>query len=193
MLNPSYDADAPESPSSILTTIDIRDTRGKAEQVLVSFMSLLPTTKYHAKFTAVLPLTRICLLLLGEHPTSLVAEQILNLISISIASSTSFIRKFELVSGWGVLKTVIPRSWDERVHRAAFGILTGRSPSNDSSEQPQPGQNTGCCTHIIPTILCSLQAGLVTVAERCQLTFNRDGMCQCGVHKPPQQILTMPD
>ncbi|KAF8621252.1 hypothetical protein AX15_007913 [Amanita polypyramis BW_CC] len=163
-----------DSPQSTLARIDLKDTRGRAEQVLVAFMSLLAIPKYYAKFASVLPLTRICLLLLGENPTPVVSEQVLNLIGISIGLSSSFIRKFELVSGWSVLKAVIPRSWDRRVHQAAFGLLTGRLASG-----VRPGQNQvhssndeNWCTHIVPTILASLQAGLVPVTERCQLIYN---------------------
>ncbi|KAM6494725.1 hypothetical protein JOM56_009348 [Amanita muscaria] len=168
------DAPRAESPSSILTRIDFKNCRGKAEQVLASFLSLLFIPTFHSKFTAVLPLNRICLLLLGEHPTSLVAEQILNLIGVSIRLSDSFIRKFELVSGWNVLKTVIPGCWDAKVHRAVFDILTGQSSSSGKLERTDPGHDTNWCTYIIPTILCSLQAGLVPVAERCLLIYKSD-------------------
>ena len=156
--------------------IDLKNCRGKAEQVLVSLFSLLFIPKFHLKFTAALPLTRICLLLLGEHPTSLVAEQILNLIGVSVRLSDSFIRKFELVSGWNVLKTVIPGCWDARIHRAVFDILTGQS---SSSGKLDAGHDTNWCTYIIPTILCSLQAGLVPVAERCLLIYKSDGEFTC--------------
>ena len=133
--------------------------------------------KYHARFTAVLPLTRICLLLLGENPTPTISEQILNLIGISIGISSSFVRKFELVSGWSALKAAIPASWDARVHKAAFGVLTGRLAGsvNSTQEEAQDGNNDKWCTHIVPTILASLQTGLGPVAERCQLTPDPKG------------------
>ncbi|RDB25611.1 Beige 1 [Hypsizygus marmoreus] len=40
--------------------------------------------------------------------------------------SPSFSRKFELISGWSVLKTVLPYCWDPRVNEAAFDVLLGR-------------------------------------------------------------------
>ncbi len=174
-----FGADAPQadSPQSIVVRMDFNDVRGKAEQVLVAFTSLLLIPKYHSKFTSVLPLTRICLLLLGETPTATIAEQILNLIGISIGLSSSFIRKFELVSGWSALKAVVPASWDARVHKAAFGVLTGKLAGSVRSgqEEIQDGNDDKWCTHIVPTILASLQTGLGPVAERCQLTYDPQG------------------
>ncbi|KAK2463985.1 hypothetical protein APHAL10511_004036 [Amanita phalloides] len=170
------DAPHAESPQSVLPRIDLKDAREKAEQVLVAFMSLLSIPKYHSKFTTVLPLTRICLLLLGENPTPVIAEQILTLIGVSVGLSSSFIRKFELVSGWSVLKAVVPGCWDAKVHQAAFGVLTGRLATGVRSGQEQAqahgGSDENWCTHIIPTILASLQTGLGPVAERCQLIYN---------------------
>ncbi|KAF8344869.1 hypothetical protein F5887DRAFT_1061981 [Amanita rubescens] len=168
------DAPQADSPQSIVARMDFNDVRGKAEQVLVAFTSLLLIPKYHSKFTSVLPLTRICLLLLGETPTATIAEQIINLIGISIGLSSSFIRKFELVSGWSALKAVVPASWDAKVHKAAFGVLTGQLAGSVRSGQEETldGNDDKWCTHIVPTILASLQTGLGPVAERCQLTYD---------------------
>jgi len=85
----------------------------------------MPT--HYAKFVTALPLTRICLLLLRDRPSPLVATQILRLIGISTdASYASFSCKFELVGGWSVLKTVLPSSWDPAVNEVAFNLLLGR-------------------------------------------------------------------
>ena len=73
---------------------------------------------------------------------------------------------------------VIPASWDARVHKAAFGVLTGRLAGSVKSGQEETmhnGNDEKWCTHIIPTILASLQTGLGPIAERCQLTYNPQG------------------
>ncbi|KAF8635320.1 hypothetical protein AX17_003946 [Amanita inopinata Kibby_2008] len=164
------------SPQSILTRVDIRDTQKKAEQVLISFVSILSIPNYHSRFTTTLPLPRICLLLLGEKPSSVVVEQVLHLIGISIGMSSSFVRKFELVSGWSVLKAVVPGSWDVKVHRAAFDVLVGHTlvakTGVRSAREGRGGGDASLCTHMVPTILASLQARLGPVAERCQLVYN---------------------
>jgi hypothetical protein len=101
----------------------------------------------YTQFSAALPLTRIYLLLLGDKPSSFVAKQVLDLIAISLSRSRSFIRKFELVSGWTVLKTVLPYVWDVNIHAVAFNILLGQA------EDQGP---VVVCSHILPAILSSL-------------------------------------
>jgi hypothetical protein len=87
------------SPHSIISRFEFKNPREKAEQILELFISTLAIPTHHVKFVAALPLIRICLLLLGDRPSPLVATQLLRLIGISIDTSSSFSRKFELVGG----------------------------------------------------------------------------------------------
>ncbi|KAJ7700350.1 beach-domain-containing protein [Mycena rosella] len=155
------------SPQSMLSRIDYKDPRDKAEQVLEMLISLLSNPALYNKFTAVLPLTRICILLLGDRPSPVIANQILILIAISINMSPSFVRKFELISGWSVLKTVLPSCWDPSVNEAAIDILLGRL--GDSKSPDNTGSVTIACPHIVPTIFCALQAGLAAIARNCDV------------------------
>ena len=118
---------------------------------------------------AVLPLTRICLLLIGDRPTPVVASQVLLLIGISLSYSSSFSRKFELVSGWSVLKTVLPFAWDPSVHEAAFDILLGRVAQKKSTGPPS---TTVVCPYIMPAIFCALHRGLNAIASQSYLAVD---------------------
>lgn len=137
-------------------------------------VSTVSTQSYHAKFAAALPLTRICLLLLGDKPSSVVATQILTLIGISITISTSFSRKFELISGWSVLKTILPYCWDPSVNEAAFDIMLGRFPHIKKSTSQE--QKTIVCPNIMPAILSAMQTGLTSVANNCQISDAPEGL-----------------
>ena len=103
------------------------------------------------KFAAAVPFTRICLLLLGDRPSPTVATEILKLICISIDVSQTFVRKFELVSGWTILKNVIPCAWNKDVHQAAFDILLDHKGDDKIIVR---------CPNIISTIIASLHRGL---------------------------------
>jgi hypothetical protein len=153
----------------VLSHIDLGHSREKAEQVLESLVTTLSSTTYFTKFTTVLPLTRICLLLLGDRPSPVVASQVLLLIGISLSCSSSFSRKFELVSGWSVLKTVIPFAWDPSVHEAAFDVLLGRVTQKKSTGPPS---TTVVCPYIMPSIFCALQRGLNSIASRSYLSVD---------------------
>lgn len=145
------------SPVSVLSQIDKDRSREKAEQLLGTFVSLLSESPdCYMRFSAALPLTRIYLLLLGDKPSSFVAKQVLDLIALSLDKSKSFSRKFELVSGWTIVKTVIPDIWDANIHAAAFGILLGQ----DRGQEPFV-----TCSHIFPAILGSLTSLLAIVAH----------------------------
>ncbi|KAJ6464029.1 beach-domain-containing protein [Mycena sanguinolenta] len=175
------------SPQSLMSRFDYKeqDSRDKAEQVLEMLISLLAIPALYNKFTAVLPLTRICILLLGDRPTPAIANQILILIAISNAMSPAFARKFELISGWSVLKTVLPACWDPSVNEAALDILLGRpgmgpdpkSPNlngggangNGNANANGAGGVTIACPHIVPTIFCALQVGLTHIARNCDV------------------------
>ncbi|KAF7343336.1 hypothetical protein MVEN_01765900 [Mycena venus] len=159
----------PSSPQSMLSRIDYKDPRDKAEQVLEMLISLLANPALYNKFTTVLPLTRICILLLGDRPSPVIASQILVLIAISNNMSPAFARKFELISGWSVLKTVLPSCWDPSVNEAALDVLLGRLGGDPKSPEPNgvaPAVNI-VCPHIVPTIFCALQAGLAHIARNC--------------------------
>lgn len=158
------------SPHSTFSRIDLGSFRGKCEQILQLLVSLLSVKQYYSKFVAALPLTRICLLLLGNHPSPAVSVQLLKLLDISIGFSTSFIRKFELVSGWSVVKTILPYSWNAEVNDAAFNLLMGHTEAS-SSQKDGPKIN---CPQIAPTILSALQAGLVAVASSAHLPDDAD-------------------
>ncbi|KAJ6565477.1 beach-domain-containing protein [Mycena vulgaris] len=160
-------ADNASSPQSMLSRIDYKDPRDKAEQVLEMLISLLSIPALYNKFTAVLPLTRICILLLGDRPSPVIANQILILIAISINMAPSFVRKFELISGWSVLKTVLPSCWDPSVNEAAIDILLGRL--EDVKSPDNNGSVTIACPQIVPTIFCALQAGLAAIARNCDV------------------------
>ncbi|KAG5653218.1 hypothetical protein H0H81_001695 [Sphagnurus paluster] len=161
------------SPHSIVTPIDYNNPQEKAEQVLEMLISTISIPTYHAKFAAALPLTRICLLLLSDRPTPYIATQILTLIGVSNTISPSFSRKFELISGWSVLKTVLPYCWDPRVNQVAFDVLLGRF--DHIKKSPLPAPNTVVCPHIAPAILSAMQTGLLSVANNCHILDAPEG------------------
>lgn len=152
------------SPRSTVSHIDDTHIREKAEKVLVAFVSILSIGSNLGKLSAALPLPRICLLLLGDQPTPIIATQVLAIIALALKTSTSFSRKFELVSGWTVLKVTIPSAWNAEVQTLAFDILLGRNQkaraSDDSQRRP-----TIACSQIAPTILASLDYGLSAIVR----------------------------
>ncbi|KAH9846387.1 beach-domain-containing protein [Lenzites betulinus] len=153
------------SPHSMMSRIDHQNVQYKAEQVFKMLVAILDNPIMFNKFTAALPLTRICLLLLGDRPTPFTATLVLRVISIALGMSTSFIRKFELVSGWNVLKLVLPYGWDAQVQDAAFDVLLGRS--RDKMEIVP----AVVCPYIVPAIFSSLKMALDSsrVAEDTQV------------------------
>lgn len=101
------------------------------------------------------------LLLLGDHPTSIVTSQSLILLGLILNASPSFNRKFELVSGWAALKIIMPPAWDPSVHVAAFDLLLGRVYVTGKSQASGPVKII--CPYILPAILTSLNYGLEKV------------------------------
>ncbi|KAI0067044.1 beach-domain-containing protein [Artomyces pyxidatus] len=151
------------SPKSTISRIDHTHAREKAEQVLEMFISVLSVSSdCYNRFSAALPLTRICILLLGDRPSPFVATQILRLIGVSLTVSRSFSRKFELVSGWTILKVVLPHVWDASVHTAAFQILLGPSGEPENAS----GEPVVSCPSILPAILGALSRTLVAAAHQ---------------------------
>lgn len=141
----------------MFSRFDYGCAREKAEQLLEVFVSIISeSADCYTRFSIALPVTRIYLLLLGDRSSSFVAKQVLDLITISLNRSKSFSRKFELVSGWTILKTVLPRVWDVDIHSAVFGILL------DQAKDQGP---VVACSHILPAILSSLTRMLVAVAQ----------------------------
>ncbi|EIW75538.1 beach-domain-containing protein [Coniophora puteana RWD-64-598 SS2] len=102
---------------------EMRSTGSPA--VLEDLVSTLRIPAYYARFAEALPLPRVCLLLLGEHPMPVVAMQVLNMVGLGYANSSSFHRRFELASGWTILRSVLPGCWEEGVQAAAFDLLLG--------------------------------------------------------------------
>ena len=153
----------------MISRFDSANLQEKAERILEMLVSILSIQSYHAKFSAALPLTRICLLFLSDKPTSTIAARVLTLIGTSNTINPSFSRKFELISGWSVLKTVIPHCWDSNVKKAAFDILLGRS----SAVQQPPSI---ACPNIVPTILSAMSTGLLRVATRCAESGEDEGV-----------------
>ncbi|KAK0186450.1 beach-domain-containing protein [Armillaria mellea] len=156
-----------DSPRSMISRIDYKDVLQKAEQVLELLVSLLLVPTFYNKFITALPVTRICLLLLGDKPQPFVANQVLLIIGISVKMSASFTRKFELISGWSILKTVLPACWDPSVNEAAFDILLGRTGTTKVDSQ---GHNAVICPQIVPAIFSALHTGLGTVGNNCTIS-----------------------
>ncbi|KAI0002519.1 beach-domain-containing protein [Russula compacta] len=162
-----YDANSEvPSPKSVLSRFDHDRGREKAEQLLEVFVSIISeSADCYTRFSIALPVTRIYLLLLGDRSSSFVAKQVLDLITISLNRSKSFSRKFELVSGWTILKTVLPCVWDVDIHSAVFGILL------DQAKDQGP---VVACSHILPAILSSLTRMLVAVAQDQGIEVNEN-------------------
>ena len=112
-------------------------------------------------------------MLLGEHPTSVVAYQILLLIGQALNRSLSFNRKFELVSGWSVLRGTLPGAWDPSVHVAAFDVLLGRL-SSDVQTPRLSNPPKVACPYIFAAILASLDGGLTHVAKGGDIIFESE-------------------
>lgn len=141
--------------------------------MLLILTSILCIPACYTKFVAALPITRICLLLLGDKPTPLVATQILTIIGISVSVSISFLRKFELITGWNVLKTVLPSCWGPTVNEVAFYVL-GRLLAN-GERSPDISEYAVVCPQMVPVILAALKAGLSAVARNCEVIEESDG------------------
>lgn len=154
------------SPHSAVSRFEVRNPQEKAEHVFIVLVDLLSNQNLYTKFIAALPITRICILLLGDHPTSLVAAQVLRLVNVCLRFTSSFSRKFELISGWSVMKTVLPTSWSLEVNQAAFDVLLGRFDATADFEQ----YDAVVCPGIIPSILGALQHGMSVVSGRSCLS-----------------------
>ena len=121
-------------------------------------VTILHVPACFTKFAGALPVARVCLLLLGDRPSPAIATQILRLIEICLRTSTSFIRKFELVSGWNILKTVLPHGWSTSVQAAAIDILMAQPDANGSPSL------VVVCPQILPAVFSCLQSDLLITA-----------------------------
>ncbi|KAG2135261.1 hypothetical protein DEU56DRAFT_888131 [Suillus clintonianus] len=128
------------SPRSSMSRGDLlrSSTRDKADQVLEALVSMMRIPSLHSKLADTLPMHRICLLLLGSHPSSHTACQVLGMLGLRLKASSSSGKNFELASGWDILKTVLPPVWDRNVHDAALDILPGRPGGNSSNDSGSP-------------------------------------------------------
>ncbi|CCA74831.1 related to WD repeat and FYVE domain-containing protein 3 [Serendipita indica DSM 11827] len=149
------------TPRSIVTKADHGARRERAEQVYEILVQSLSNPTLLSKFTLSLPLSRVLLLLLGEHPSPIVASQTLTLLGLVLSASPSFNRKFELVSGWSALKVILPPAWDPSVHVAAFDLLLGRTFVSGNVQAESSSKIV--CPYILPAILTSLAYGLEKV------------------------------
>jgi hypothetical protein len=156
------DVPGTSTPRSVVTKADPGHRRERAEQVYEVLVQNVSSTPLLSKFTLALPLSRVLLLLLGEHPSSIVASQTLILLGLVLNASPSFTRKFELVSGWSALKAILPGVWDPSVHVAAFDLLLGRVFIPGKLQASGPAKIL--CPYIPPAILASLSCGLKKVA-----------------------------
>jgi hypothetical protein len=163
-------AASPRSAASVVLDAAVR--RERAEQALALLVSLAGDPTCYARFAGALPLARVALLLLGDRPSPFVAVHILRLLGICLRGSTGFARKFELVSGWSILKTVLPRAWDPAVHQAVFDIMLGRDDAAKGEEAPS--ELVVACPYIVPSVFTSLRRGLETIAS--QMQGRRDSM-----------------
>lgn len=158
------------SPCSASSHFDYEHFQKKPEQVLEMFISILSVQPLYMKFTTALPVPRICLLLLGDKPTPNVAVQILNLVGISNVFSSSFARRFELVSGWSVFKTVLPYCWSSEVRKAAFDVLLGRKTI--TKESPTVPSGVVTCPNMVPVIFSAMSTALLALDDDCRESFS---------------------
>ena len=150
--DPRTDTGPTASPHSAISRIDHANQRERAEHVLTMLISLLSSSpQLLQKFAAAVPFTRICLLLLGDRPSPMVATEVLKLVLLSIDSSQTFVRKFELVSGWVILKNVLPYAWSKDVRQVAFDILLDHKGDDKTIVR---------CPNIVPAIIASLHRSL---------------------------------
>ncbi|KAF7792655.1 hypothetical protein EIP86_003752 [Pleurotus ostreatoroseus] len=155
-LNEIVDMGGVGSPNSISSRIDLGNARYKAELTLQMFVGLLRSQDAFKSFASSLPYTSICLLLLGDRPSPAIALEVLHMVELGMNFIPSFVRKFELASGWSVLKNILPHAWTPTVQAAAFHILMGYANTD--------GKGAIMCPHILPAILSALQGELNVVA-----------------------------
>ncbi|KIK26284.1 hypothetical protein PISMIDRAFT_271223 [Pisolithus microcarpus 441] len=150
----------PPSPrSSLFLSVDQHE---RVKQLLDAVISLLRIPSMYARVSESVPLTRVVLLWVTEDLSPSVACQVLSVIGIGLIFSSSFGKKFELLSGWGLLRKRLPPVWNEELHRAAVELLlqpaAGASPSKNASQSIR-------CPQILPVILVALRCGLLVCCD----------------------------
>lgn len=165
------DSTLASSPRSILSRFDKAYPRARAERVFEALVSILFSASHFSKFVTALPFTRVCLLLLGDHPTPDIAVQVLTLIGLAMRSSPSFARKFELISGWTYLRIVLPGAWNAEVQNVSFDLLYGRIAETNQTR----GNKLISCPQIMPAILSALDFGLTSIAQE---NFDEETLCK---------------
>lgn len=171
--------DAPESglPQSPLLRLDPSESRLRAELVFEALVAILQhTPNAFTKFSTALPLTRICLLLLGDRPTPSIATHVLRLVECGLKVNASFGRKFELVSGWITLKTVLPQAWAPSVQAAAFDVLLGGAYTAHTAEPAI------VCPHMLPVIFACLKYELDILSGASDLHHDAHALGEAGVY-----------
>ncbi|KIJ16201.1 hypothetical protein PAXINDRAFT_76049 [Paxillus involutus ATCC 200175] len=135
----------------------------KARQVLDAVISLLRIPAMYAKFAEVLPVARVTLLWLGADPSPGIACQVLSIIGIGFATSSSFAKKFELASGWTLLRKVLPPIWDEDVYEAARDLLL--QPTQEGTHSRVTSKSVRC-PQMLPVILAALRQGMLASSDK---------------------------
>ncbi|KIJ62307.1 hypothetical protein HYDPIDRAFT_30564 [Hydnomerulius pinastri MD-312] len=151
----------PPSPRS--SFIYSSSSHDKAKQVLGAVVSLLRVPAMYAKFAEALPVTRVALLWLGAEPTPSIACQVLAILGISLGASSSFGKKFELASGWSLLRKQLPLIWDDEVHGAALDLLL--QPAAEGAHSKTTSQSVRC-PQILPIIFAALRQGLLARIDK---------------------------
>ncbi|KAH7912895.1 hypothetical protein BJ138DRAFT_1124827 [Hygrophoropsis aurantiaca] len=134
----------------------------KAELVLEALVSLLRIPTLYAKFGEAIPVARICLLLLGGRPSSSIAALVLSLVGLSITTSPSFGKKFDMARGWAILRIVLPPVWDGRLHEAALDLLLGRTTGRESGILDS---QVVSCPQVALVILAALRQGVIEITQ----------------------------
>ena len=113
----------------------------------------------YMRFAEALPVARIAVLWLGTEPSPALVCQVLAIIDISFSTSSSFGKKFELASGWLVLKKLLPPIWDDAIHEGALDLLL---------QPPRDGGSTSYtvkCPQILAVVLLALRQGLSVFSD----------------------------
>ena len=104
------------------------------------------------------------------------------MIEKSLKVSTAFTRKFELVSGWNTLKTVLPQSWAPGVQTAVFDVLLGGGYSAQSTDL------VVVCPQMLPVILACLRYQLEIMSGT---HIGHDFLCKSRGHYSIAYDLTL--
>lgn len=113
----------------------------------------------YMKFAEALPVARVSLLWLGSEPSPALVCQVLAIIGISFGTSTSFAKKFELASGWLVLKKALPPIWNDAIHEAALDLVL------QSAREGGTTSKVVKCPQMLTVVLLALRQGLLAYSD----------------------------